>query len=104
MWMTLLFGTTTALFLGMTYVTLWHLRWVRRLPALEMLPPSNAKIRCSVVIAARDEEARIEQTIRHLLAQSGVELELIVVDDRSKDRTSEILQRLAERSEEHTSE
>jgi hypothetical protein len=51
--------------------------------------------RCSVVIAARDEGARIEQTIRHLLAQRKVALELIVVDDRSTDRTSEILRRLA---------
>jgi glycosyltransferase involved in cell wall biosynthesis len=48
-----------------------------------------------VVIAARDEEARIEGTVRHLLAQRGVEAEFIVVDDRSTDRTGEILRRLA---------
>ena len=52
-------------------------------------------VKCSVIIAARDEEARIEQTIRHLFAQRGAELEIIVVDDRSADRTPEILQRLA---------
>ena len=73
------------------------------MPALELLtaadrPRSSSvegRVRCSVVIAARDEEARIEQTIRHLLAQREVEAEFIVVDDRSTDRTSEILQRLA---------
>jgi glycosyltransferase involved in cell wall biosynthesis len=48
-----------------------------------------------VVIAARDEEARIEGTLRHLLAQRWVEAEFIVVDDRSTDRTGEILRRLA---------
>jgi len=99
---TLIFIGTAAVFLSLALASLWHLRWVRRLPALEELTPmerpassAQGRIRCSVVIAARDEEARIEQTIRRLLAQRGVETELIVVDDRSKDRTSEILRQLA---------
>jgi cellulose synthase/poly-beta-1,6-N-acetylglucosamine synthase-like glycosyltransferase len=90
------------LFLAMALSALWHLRWVRRLPALEALAPApgsaaapEERIRCSVVIAARDEEARIEQSVRHLLAQRGVEAEFIIVDDRSTDRTAEILARLA---------
>ena len=102
MWATLIFSGTAVLFLAMTIAALWHLRWVRRLPALEALmgpgQPATAQapaVRCSVVIAARDEQARIEQTIRHLLAQRGVETEFIVVDDRSTDRTGEILRRLA---------
>ena len=118
MWMTLIFCGTAGLFLVWTISALWHLRWVRRLPALETFRPLDAGsgdptystvspnnvgrvpsrgdfVLCSVVIAARDEEARIEQTIRHLLAQRGVELEVIVADDRSADRTGEILQRLA---------
>ncbi len=99
MWATIIFLGTAAMFLAMSVAALWHLRWVRRLPPLEALKPAaepGGPIRCSVVIAARDEEARIEQTIRHLLAQRGVEAEFIVVDDRSTDRTSEILQRLAQ--------
>jgi cellulose synthase/poly-beta-1,6-N-acetylglucosamine synthase-like glycosyltransferase len=48
-----------------------------------------------VVIAARDEEARIEGTVRRLLAQRGVEAEFLVVDDRSTDRTGEILRQVA---------
>jgi glycosyltransferase involved in cell wall biosynthesis len=96
MWPTLIFSGTAGLFVAAALASLWHLRWVRRLPALEKLPPSaGGQIHCSVVVAARDEEARIEQTIRHLLAQRGVEAEFIVVDDRSTDRTSEILRRLA---------
>ena len=98
MWLTLIFGGTAVLFLGMSAAAVFHSRWARRLPSLEELcvtvrgrPP----IRCSVVLAARDEAARIESTVRHLLAQTGVQVEIIVVDDRSTDRTSEILQRLA---------
>jgi len=102
MWATLIFGGTAALFLAMTCAALFHLRWVQRLPSLKALSRglrpddlNESNVRCSVVIAARDEEARIEQTIRHLFAQTGVELEIIAVDDRSKDRTGEILRRLA---------
>src|SRR5262245_11560923 len=103
MWTTLMFGGTAALCLSMTIAALWHLRWVQRLPTLEALTaaghsatPAAGWVRCSVVIAARNEEARIEGTLRRLLAQREVEADFIVVDDRSTDGTGEILQRLAQ--------
>jgi hypothetical protein len=46
-------------------------------------------------VAARDERPRIEQTVCHLLAQEGVEMEVIVVDDRSSDGSGDILKRLS---------
>jgi cellulose synthase/poly-beta-1,6-N-acetylglucosamine synthase-like glycosyltransferase len=95
MWATFLFAGTGGLFLIWAVCTLWHVRWVKRLPTAG--PPGRDRIHCSVVIAARDEEARIEQAIRNVLAQGGVELELIAVDDRSRDRTGEIVQRMAQR-------
>lgn len=95
MLMTLIFYGTAALFLAMAIALLQQLRWMRRLPVLATFAATESRARCSVVIAARDEEARIEQTVRHLLLQRGVELEIIVVDDRSADRTGEILRRLA---------
>ena len=101
MWLTLLHGGTAALFLAMTAATLFHARWARRLPPLASLDPppridgEDGPVRCSVVVAARDEEARVEATVRHLLAQRGVRVEVIAVDDRSTDRTGEILRRLA---------
>lgn len=49
--------------------------------------------RVSVIVPARDEERAIERTVRALLAQTYPELELIVVNDRSVDRTGEILAR-----------
>jgi chlorobactene glucosyltransferase len=45
----------------------------------------------SVIIPARDEERTIERTVRAFLAQTYPELEIIVVNDRSVDRTGEIL-------------
>jgi chlorobactene glucosyltransferase len=49
----------------------------------------------SIVVPARDEERSIERCVQSLLAQTADEIEVIVVDDRSTDRTREILERLA---------
>src|SRR5687768_348234 len=94
MWLTILLASVAILFVLMTVGALFHLRWVHRLPR-EFAGEKNTPLRVSVVIAARDEVARIENTIRHLLAQQNVSMEIIVADDRSTDGTGEILQRLA---------
>ena len=97
MWDNLIFTGTAIVFLAMTLAALFHLRWVRRLPSRETLgPPLRPadRPRCSVILAARDEETRLEATLRRLLAQTDVAIEVLVVDDRSTDRTSKILQRL----------
>src|SRR5688572_9887853 len=96
MFLTLLFCGVAALFGAWMFSALWHLRWVQRLPRSEMLAGVSPPFRCSVVIAARDEEARIEETLGRLLAQRGVELEILVVDDRSADRTGAVVRRIAE--------
>ena len=44
----------------------------------------------SVIIPAKDEEENIEACIRSILAQDYTNLEILVVDDRSNDRTLEI--------------
>src|SRR5687767_13996490 len=95
--MILLFGGAAAVFLMMSVAALIHLRWARRLPRLEDLAvvPGEVGIRCSVIVPARNEENRVEKTIGHLLTQSGVAIEVIAVDDRSSDRTGEILEWLA---------
>lgn len=49
----------------------------------------------SVIVPARDEEAAIEQTLRSLLAQQGVAVEVLAVDDRSTDATGAIMDRIA---------
>ena len=101
--MVIVFIGTAALFVFATIACLWHLRWMRRLPALPELTHTNeasssrSNIRCSIVVAARNEQTRVEHTVRGLLAQTHIEVELIVVDDRSSDRTGEILDQLAKK-------
>jgi hypothetical protein len=57
--------------------------------------PAGSRPRLSVVVAARDEAAAIERTVRSLLAQRHLAVEIIAVDDRSSDPTGDILERLA---------
>jgi len=58
-------------------------------------PPVPAP-RISVLVAARDEEDNIEACAASLLCQDYPDFEVIVIDDRSTDRTPEILRRLRE--------
>ena len=92
-----LFASLIAMFVLMAVVALIQLRWARYLPELpaESAAGDGPMPFCSVVLAARNEEARVENTLRHLLAQLGVRLEIIVIDDRSTDGTGAILARLA---------
>jgi len=56
----------------------------------------GALVRLSVIIPARNEEDDIDEALRSVLEQKGVELQVIVVNDHSTDRTGEIVRRLAD--------
>ena len=58
-------------------------------PAARLLPP------ISVLIPARDEEAVIGSAIAAAMRSTGVQFEIIVMDDCSTDRTAEIVRHLA---------
>ncbi len=62
----------------------------RPLPA-----PAPYRPRVSVLIPARDEERTIARAVEAALASTGVELEVVVLDDRSTDRTAEIVEAIA---------
>ena len=51
----------------------------------------------SIVIPARNEERNLEQALESVLALDYPDLEIIVVNDRSTDRTGAILETMAER-------
>ena len=75
-------------------------RYIRNEPRLrgdqyEGQPAATPRV--TILVAAKDEEAVIERCVRSLLAQDYPDFELIVIDDRSDDRTAKIVQRLADR-------
>src|SRR4051794_5343203 len=49
----------------------------------------------SIIVPARDEEARIEEAMRSKLRIDYPSLEFLAVDDRSVDKTGAILDRLS---------
>ncbi len=70
-------------------MTLINLRLLRT-PPLPAAPPSVA-----ILIPARDEEAGIGRCVRAALASTGADIEVVVLDDGSTDRTGAIVAELA---------
>ena len=66
------------------------------LPQLRTPAMAAGRPAVSVLIPARNEEANIAAACAAVLASTGVELELIVLDDASTDRTPDILRGIAE--------
>jgi hypothetical protein len=71
------------------------LRSDRALARLEDLPAPREVPRVSVIVPCRDEAPHVERAVRSLLAQDLPGLEVVAVDDRSRDATGAILDRLA---------
>ncbi len=66
-------------------------------PPPEPVPDSGeAAPRVSVLIPARNEESSIGVAISAVLANRGVELEVLVLDDRSDDATAEVVGSIAQ--------
>ena len=59
------------------------------------LAPGAPAPRVSIVVAARDEVRAVEAAVRSVLRQDYPDLEVVAVDDRSRDGTGEVLDRLA---------
>ena len=61
----------------------------------DISPDRQGGLRVSIIVAARNEQRNIEQALRSLLQLDYPDYELIVVDDRSEDRTGAILDEMA---------
>jgi hypothetical protein len=71
----------------------WNLRLYQPPPS----PETAERPRTSVLVPARDEETVIIAAVESALASQGVELEVIVLDDGSRDKTASLVKAIARR-------
>jgi glycosyltransferase involved in cell wall biosynthesis len=70
--------------------------WDRR-PTTANGEPAVSQPRVSIIVPARNEAEDIRETLLHLLALDYSNYEIIAVNDRSTDRTGQIMDEVAER-------
>ena len=87
----------TAVFVAVVVPFLMLVRSRNAIPRLPAADSATSTPRVSVVIAARDEAASIGGSVASLLRQDYPDVEIVAVDDRSRDRTSAVLHELAGR-------
>jgi chlorobactene glucosyltransferase len=89
------FILSTAFFLGGIIIVYWlHNQYHLDIVVEPTPPPLNAPL-ISFCVPARNEERNIRSCVESLLAQDYPNFEVIVLDDRSTDKTSEIVDNLA---------
>lgn len=85
--------TGLACAVGSTLCFLLNLRGFRR--ACDVTQDQETRPAVSVLIPARDEGSRIRETVSAVLASVGVDVEVLVLDDQSRDETATIMEELA---------
>jgi cellulose synthase/poly-beta-1,6-N-acetylglucosamine synthase-like glycosyltransferase len=93
----------TAILLGVaiTWILLIRSMWItfRDSPFLDRFDSkSHSNPKVSVIIPARNEEEFIERCLNSLIDQDYENYEIITIDDRSEDRTGEIIKKISEKS------
>jgi cellulose synthase/poly-beta-1,6-N-acetylglucosamine synthase-like glycosyltransferase len=71
-------------------VVVWNLALFRKLPKTA----NTGSASVSVLIPARDEETNIGEALRAVLGSESVDLEVLVLDDGSRDRTAAIVEEI----------
>ncbi len=93
----------TAILVGVaiTWILLIKSMWIsfRDSPFLDKFDAKpHTKPKVSVILPARNEEGFIEKCIASLLDQDYENYEIIAIDDRSEDKTGEIIKKMAEKN------
>jgi chlorobactene glucosyltransferase len=88
------FYLSTAVFIGGLFIVYWlHNQFHLDIVVTPARPPTDGP-RISVCVPARNEERNIGRCVEAILAQEYPNCEVLVLDDRSTDRTPQILRNL----------
>ena len=77
-------------------IAFFNTRFLNRISFTVKRNPTIDAVTVSVLIPARDEENRISECLQSLISQCSNVTEIIVLDDRSSDATSEIVREFSE--------
>lgn len=86
---------TALAILALVFALLPAVLYFRNVALFRPPPVSTERFAISVLIPARNEEASIAACVESVLASRHVELECVVLDDHSDDRTADIVRELA---------
>lgn len=94
---TFLFWLAVVTLVGVGLMTIEFAIGNRALRHLAQCPPwaGDRAPKVSIIVAARNEERKIAAGVRSLLQQDYPDYDVVAVDDRSTDKTGEILDQLA---------
>lgn len=95
LFLNLLLGTIAVLWVAQGARAFLGMAKLPRLADVTRLPDSDCPS-VSILVAARDEAAKLPQALPTLLAQDYPRYEVIAVDDRSRDATFEILEKFSQ--------
>lgn len=76
----------------------YHLYFYLRFVFYESKLTTDKPKPLSVIVAARNEEENLRENLPHIFNQKGLDFEVVVVNDRSEDFTSEVLRQFAARN------
>lgn len=82
---------------GMFFLNLFFYRRLQSMSDSGQIAEANARSRVSVLVPARNEEKNIRPMLESVLANRGVDFEVVVLDDHSTDRTADIVREFATR-------
>ncbi len=94
-WLCLAVSIFAAAFPLRLFLNIRRMRWLTGRSGPETVSGQTVQVGLTVIIPARNEEEYLEACVRSILDQKEIDLEVVVVNDHSTDRTRDVADELA---------